>query len=54
MMIKEDGNMQKIIPHLWYDKESKEAARFYMTLFEQSKLINVNTLSVQRRCLEEV
>lgn len=37
--------MQKIIPHLWYDKEAKEAALFYMTLFDQSKLIDVTTIS---------
>ena len=30
--------MQKIVPHLWYDKEAKEAALFYISLFEQSKL----------------
>lgn len=35
---------QKIIPHLWYDKEAKEAAEFYTTLFPNSKIINVNTL----------
>ena len=29
--------MQKIVPHLWYDKEAKEAALFYVSLFEQSK-----------------
>ncbi|GBG56969.1 VOC family protein [Sporomusaceae bacterium FL31] len=33
--------MQKIVPHLWYDKEAKEAALFYISLFEQSKLLNV-------------
>lgn len=27
--------MQKIVPHLWYDKEAKEAALFYTSLFEQ-------------------
>jgi predicted 3-demethylubiquinone-9 3-methyltransferase (glyoxalase superfamily) len=32
--------MQKIIPHLWYDKEAKEAAMLYISLFEKSKLIN--------------
>jgi predicted 3-demethylubiquinone-9 3-methyltransferase (glyoxalase superfamily) len=31
--------MQKIVPHLWYDKEAKEAAQFYVSLFEQSKLV---------------
>lgn len=31
--------IQKIVPHLWYDKEAKEAALFYISLFEQSKLV---------------
>ncbi|HBW34771.1 VOC family protein [Desulfosporosinus sp. BICA1-9] len=30
--------MQKIVPHLWFDKEADEAAKFYMSLFEGSKL----------------
>lgn len=37
--------MQKIVPHLWYDKEAKEAASFYVSLFESSKLLNVNVLN---------
>jgi predicted 3-demethylubiquinone-9 3-methyltransferase (glyoxalase superfamily) len=36
--------MQKIVPHLWYDKEAKEAAMFYVSLFEQSKLGNVKVI----------
>lgn len=36
--------MQKIVPHLWYDKEAKEAALFYMSLFERSKLLNVTVI----------
>lgn len=36
--------MQKIVPHLWYDKEAKEAAKFYISLFDQSKLLNVTVL----------
>ncbi|MDF2840305.1 MAG: hypothetical protein K0Q99_1077 [Clostridia bacterium] len=36
--------MQKIVPHLWYDKEAKEAATFYISLFDQSKLLNVTVL----------
>lgn len=32
--------MQKIVPHLWFDKEAIEAAEFYMSLFEDSKLIS--------------
>jgi predicted 3-demethylubiquinone-9 3-methyltransferase (glyoxalase superfamily) len=36
--------MQKITPHLWYDKEAKEAAEFYVSLFPNSKITNVTTL----------
>lgn len=36
--------MQKIVPHLWYDKEAREAALFYTSLFDQSKLVGVTTL----------
>lgn len=36
--------MQKIVPHLWYDKEAKEAAVFYASLFEQSKLVNTKVI----------
>ena len=32
--------MQKILPHLWYDTEAKEAATFYISLFEHSKILN--------------
>ncbi len=36
--------MQKIVPHLWYDKEAKEAALFYATLFDDSKLLNMTVI----------
>lgn len=36
--------MQKIVPHLWYDKEAKEAALFYISLFDQSTLVNVTVI----------
>ena len=36
--------MQKIKPHLWYDKEAKEAAEFYTSFFPNSKITNVTTL----------
>jgi predicted 3-demethylubiquinone-9 3-methyltransferase (glyoxalase superfamily) len=36
--------MQKIIPHLWFDKEAKEAAEFYVSVFPDSKIVNVTTL----------
>lgn len=37
-------SMQKIIPHLWFDKEAKEAAEFYSSVFSDSKVVNVTTL----------
>ena len=36
--------MQKITPHLWFDKEAKEAAKFYTSVFEDSKINNTTTL----------
>ncbi|MDN3015528.1 VOC family protein [Paenibacillus sp. BSR1-1] len=35
---------QKIVPHLWYDKEAKEAAEFYASIFPDSKITNVTTI----------
>ncbi|MEW9672757.1 VOC family protein [Ammoniphilus sp. 3BR4] len=35
---------QRIVPHLWYDKEAKEAAEFYASIFPDSKITNVTTL----------
>lgn len=35
---------QKIVPHLWYDKQAKEAAEFYVSLFPDSKITDVTTL----------
>ncbi len=32
--------MQKITPHLWFDKEAKEAAKFYTSVFRDSKINN--------------
>lgn len=31
--------MQKIVPHLWFDKEAREAADFYVSLFDSSRLV---------------
>lgn len=43
--------MHKIVPHLWYDTEAKEAAQFYTSVFSNpaspaggSKITNVTTL----------
>jgi predicted 3-demethylubiquinone-9 3-methyltransferase (glyoxalase superfamily) len=38
------ATLQKITPHLWYDKEAKEAAQFYCSVFPDSKVDNVTTI----------
>jgi len=35
---------QKIVAHLWYDKEAKEAAEFYVSVFPDSRVTNITTL----------
>lgn len=32
----------KVTPFLWFDKEAEQAAKFYTSIFEDSKLININ------------
>ena len=34
----------KIVPHLWFDKEAREAAQFYCSVFPNSKVEHVTTL----------
>jgi predicted 3-demethylubiquinone-9 3-methyltransferase (glyoxalase superfamily) len=36
--------MQTITPHLWFDKEAKEAAAFYTSIFKDSRIKNAATL----------
>lgn len=36
--------MQKITPHLWFDKEAKEAAALYTSIFKDSKIKSTKTL----------
>jgi predicted 3-demethylubiquinone-9 3-methyltransferase (glyoxalase superfamily) len=38
---------QKIIPHLWYVREAEEAARFYATVFPDSRVDRVTTLPAE-------
>lgn len=35
---------QKIVPHLWFDKEAREAAEFYTSIFPDSMITSVTTL----------
>jgi predicted 3-demethylubiquinone-9 3-methyltransferase (glyoxalase superfamily) len=37
-------SVQKIIPHLWYAKEAEEAARFYTSIFPDSRVDRVTPL----------
>ena len=36
--------MKKIAPHLWFDKEAEEAARFYVSAFPGSRITSRSTL----------
>jgi len=36
--------MQKITPHLWFDKEAREAAEFYVSVFDNSKINFINNI----------
>jgi len=36
--------MQKIIPHLWFDKEARAAAEFYTSVFDNSKINFINLI----------
>ena len=38
------SGIQKIIPHLWFDKEAKEAAEFYVSVFPNSKITSTLTI----------
>ena len=33
--------MPKITPNLWFDNEAEEAAQFYCSIFENSRIVNV-------------
>jgi predicted 3-demethylubiquinone-9 3-methyltransferase (glyoxalase superfamily) len=46
-VVRETGGgieMQRITPHLWFDKEAKEAARLYTSIFSNSKITNITTI----------
>ena len=34
--------MQKIVPFLWYDGKAAEAAKFYVSIFKNSKVLSVS------------
>jgi predicted 3-demethylubiquinone-9 3-methyltransferase (glyoxalase superfamily) len=38
--ITKERQMQKITPFLWFDNQAEEAARFYTSLFDESKIVD--------------
>jgi predicted 3-demethylubiquinone-9 3-methyltransferase (glyoxalase superfamily) len=40
----QETDMQKITPFLWYSTQAEEAARFYASIFPDSRVTNVTTL----------
>jgi predicted 3-demethylubiquinone-9 3-methyltransferase (glyoxalase superfamily) len=38
------ATLQKITPHLWFDKEARKAAEFYVSVFPDSKITRVNEI----------
>ena len=40
------AELQKITPCLWFDGKAEEAAKFYTSIFEDSKILNVSHYSV--------
>src|SRR5882762_2842582 len=38
--------MQKIVPFLWFDGKAEEAARFYVSIFKNSKVLSATPMSV--------
>lgn len=44
--IRERNNMAtKIVPHLWFNKGAKDAVQFYTSLFHNSEITNITTIS---------
>jgi predicted 3-demethylubiquinone-9 3-methyltransferase (glyoxalase superfamily) len=33
--------LQKIVPNLWFDTEAEEAAEFYISVFDNSRIVNI-------------
>lgn len=36
--------MKNIVPHLWFDKEARASAEFYVSIFPESKITHVQTI----------
>jgi predicted 3-demethylubiquinone-9 3-methyltransferase (glyoxalase superfamily) len=40
--VKKENAMQKISPFLWFDGNAEEAANFYVSIFKNSKILNIS------------
>ena len=38
--------MQKVTPFLWFDSKAEEAAKFYVSIFKNSKLLSPTTFQI--------
>lgn len=36
--------MKNIVPHLWFDREARESAEFYVSVFPESKIKRIDTI----------
>ena len=36
-----ETNMQKITPHLWFEDNAEEAAKFYTSIFKNSRVLDI-------------
>jgi len=36
------ATLQKITPHLWFDANAEEAVKFYVSVFENSRILNMS------------
>jgi predicted 3-demethylubiquinone-9 3-methyltransferase (glyoxalase superfamily) len=36
------AQLQKIVPNLWFDTEAEEAANFYISIFDDSEILNIS------------
>ncbi len=45
MTTRSTQSKQKIVPHLWFDTQAKEASTFYTSLFPDSKVENITTIT---------
>lgn len=47
--MKKENSTQKIVPHLWFDEQAEEAARFYTALFDNSSIGKINRYGKEGR-----